>query len=181
MGFLLLFDLTNEQSFLNVRNWISKCWGFPGPALLPEWLHVVSLAENSSRPRLWRVRSSAYRCRWLTFPASFSPLRPGSYHLSAGGPSLSSQEGSEEPKAEPTWCRSLNRELSPPELGHHLSSWSLGTEQVMSRAIPHPEPGWVLTKLLGSLNLQTHSRTSLFPFTFIFHSAVKPSIFFLTS
>jgi len=23
MGFLLLFDLTNEQSFLNVRNWIS--------------------------------------------------------------------------------------------------------------------------------------------------------------
>ncbi|CAO2634355.1 Ras-related protein Rab-27A [Lemmus lemmus] len=24
MGFLLLFDLTNEQSFLNVRNWISK-------------------------------------------------------------------------------------------------------------------------------------------------------------
>ncbi|XP_021116529.1 ras-related protein Rab-27A isoform X9 [Heterocephalus glaber] len=27
MGFLLLFDLTNEQSFLNVRNWI-KCWCF---------------------------------------------------------------------------------------------------------------------------------------------------------
>ncbi|KAG7230498.1 hypothetical protein INR49_024607 [Caranx melampygus] len=25
MGFLLLFDLTNEQSFLNVRNWMSKC------------------------------------------------------------------------------------------------------------------------------------------------------------
>nr|3BC1_A Chain A, Ras-related protein Rab-27A [Mus musculus]3BC1_E Chain E, Ras-related protein Rab-27A [Mus musculus] len=24
MGFLLLFDLTNEQSFLNVRNWISQ-------------------------------------------------------------------------------------------------------------------------------------------------------------
>lgn len=24
MGFLLLFDLTNEQSFLNVRNWMSK-------------------------------------------------------------------------------------------------------------------------------------------------------------
>lgn len=23
MGFLLLFDLTNEQSFLNVRNWMS--------------------------------------------------------------------------------------------------------------------------------------------------------------
>lgn len=23
MGFLLLFDLTNEQSFLNVRNWLS--------------------------------------------------------------------------------------------------------------------------------------------------------------
>lgn len=25
MGFLLLFDLTNEQSFLSVRNWMSKC------------------------------------------------------------------------------------------------------------------------------------------------------------
>uniref|UniRef100_A0A3Q2TLC1 small monomeric GTPase n=1 Tax=Fundulus heteroclitus TaxID=8078 RepID=A0A3Q2TLC1_FUNHE len=24
MGFLLLFDLTNEQSFLNVRNWMSQ-------------------------------------------------------------------------------------------------------------------------------------------------------------
>ncbi|XP_007435898.1 ras-related protein Rab-27A isoform X1 [Python bivittatus] len=24
MGFLLLFDLTSEQSFLNVRNWMSK-------------------------------------------------------------------------------------------------------------------------------------------------------------
>ena len=24
MGFLLLFDLTNETSFLNVRNWISQ-------------------------------------------------------------------------------------------------------------------------------------------------------------
>lgn len=27
----------------------------------------------------------------------------------------------------------------------------------MSRAIPHPEPGWVLTKLLGSLSLPTHA------------------------
>lgn len=26
MGFLLLFDLTNEQSFLNVRNWISMAF-----------------------------------------------------------------------------------------------------------------------------------------------------------
>lgn len=26
MGFLLLFDLTNEQSFLNVRNWMSESW-----------------------------------------------------------------------------------------------------------------------------------------------------------
>ena len=24
MGFLLLFDLTNEQSFLNIRNWIAQ-------------------------------------------------------------------------------------------------------------------------------------------------------------
>ena len=24
MGFLLLFDLTNEQSFINIRNWISQ-------------------------------------------------------------------------------------------------------------------------------------------------------------
>lgn len=29
MGFLLLFDLTNEQSFLNVRNWISRLFFFP--------------------------------------------------------------------------------------------------------------------------------------------------------
>lgn len=28
MGFLLLFDLTNEQSFLNVRNWISMAFFF---------------------------------------------------------------------------------------------------------------------------------------------------------
>lgn len=26
MGFLLMFDLTNQQSFLNVRNWMSTCW-----------------------------------------------------------------------------------------------------------------------------------------------------------
>lgn len=25
MGFLLMFDLTNQQSFLNVRNWMSRC------------------------------------------------------------------------------------------------------------------------------------------------------------
>lgn len=25
MGFLLMFDLTNQQSFLNVRNWMSTC------------------------------------------------------------------------------------------------------------------------------------------------------------
>lgn len=25
MGFLLMFDLTNQQSFLNVRNWMSMC------------------------------------------------------------------------------------------------------------------------------------------------------------
>ena len=24
MGFLLLFDLTNEQSFLNIRNWLTQ-------------------------------------------------------------------------------------------------------------------------------------------------------------
>lgn len=24
MGFLLLFDLTNEQSFLNIRNWLTE-------------------------------------------------------------------------------------------------------------------------------------------------------------
>jgi Ras-related protein Rab-27A len=24
MGFLLLFDLTNEQSFINVRNWLTQ-------------------------------------------------------------------------------------------------------------------------------------------------------------
>ena len=24
MGFLLLFDLTNEQSFINIRNWLSQ-------------------------------------------------------------------------------------------------------------------------------------------------------------
>ena len=24
MGFLLLFDLTNEQSFVNIRNWITQ-------------------------------------------------------------------------------------------------------------------------------------------------------------
>lgn len=24
MGFLLLFDLTNEQSFINIRNWLTQ-------------------------------------------------------------------------------------------------------------------------------------------------------------
>ncbi|XP_071001375.1 ras-related protein Rab-27B-like, partial [Oncorhynchus clarkii lewisi] len=26
MGFLLMFDLTSQQSFLNVRNWMSMLW-----------------------------------------------------------------------------------------------------------------------------------------------------------
>lgn len=33
MGFLLMFDLTNQQSFLNVRNWMST-YRLSGPALL---------------------------------------------------------------------------------------------------------------------------------------------------
>lgn len=36
MGFLLLFDLTNEQSFLNVRHWMSMC-----PNVL-SWKHIFS-------------------------------------------------------------------------------------------------------------------------------------------
>lgn len=30
MGFLLMFDLTNQQSFLNVRNWMSMCCHLSG-------------------------------------------------------------------------------------------------------------------------------------------------------
>lgn len=35
MGFLLLFDLTNEQSFLNVRNWISMAFLYCSFFLFP--------------------------------------------------------------------------------------------------------------------------------------------------
>lgn len=37
MGFLLLFDLTNEQSFLNVRNWISRLFFFLSFFAWVEW------------------------------------------------------------------------------------------------------------------------------------------------
>uniref|UniRef100_A0A9J8B4K8 small monomeric GTPase n=1 Tax=Cyprinus carpio carpio TaxID=630221 RepID=A0A9J8B4K8_CYPCA len=39
MGFLLLFDLTNEQSFLDVRNWMRLIW----------WLTVSKAADRTSK------------------------------------------------------------------------------------------------------------------------------------
>lgn len=41
MGFLLLFDLTNEQSFLNVRNWISECCSPRAPVLIAWEEHLL--------------------------------------------------------------------------------------------------------------------------------------------
>lgn len=41
MGFLLMFDLTSQQSFLNVRNWMSACSS------------VVEMMEMSSSSWWW--------------------------------------------------------------------------------------------------------------------------------
>lgn len=44
MGFLLMFDLTNQQSFLNVRNWMSMCCHLSG--LLGGWGMVMQICEG---------------------------------------------------------------------------------------------------------------------------------------
>ncbi|GCB80111.1 hypothetical protein scyTo_0016105 [Scyliorhinus torazame] len=56
MGFLLIFDLTNEQSFLNVRNWISTfCW----ESLLFQVKACFCLLEFKNKERLPYFETSA--------------------------------------------------------------------------------------------------------------------------
>jgi len=57
MGFLLVFDLTHEQSFLNIRNWLSQLQthaycenpdiGMANHCITHPWYRVVTLTAVS--------------------------------------------------------------------------------------------------------------------------------------
>lgn len=70
MGFLLMFDLTSQQSFLNVRNWMSKwdritCVGHFGT----QDLYVFACLPYKMKEQPWEVMS-------LVFPVSPSKWWP---------------------------------------------------------------------------------------------------------
>lgn len=102
MGFLLMFDLTNQQSFLNVRNWMSRwSWGCFQNGVSSSLMHVylaprgpseslslsLSLFQVSSRPM--RTVTIQTLCWWAPRQTCeiwgmFTPDRPESWLTDTG-------------------------------------------------------------------------------------------------
>jgi hypothetical protein len=65
MGFLLMFDLTNQQSFLNVRNWMSMSQHTYLPKHLDQCQPIVSLNHPFSRACKYNTTLIVYLTLYL--------------------------------------------------------------------------------------------------------------------
>lgn len=76
MGFLLMFDLTSQQSFLNVRNWMSK-WdevtriGYFGP----QQLYLLLCLQTWNQIRFHRLTLGSMRVAFPVSPSKWWAVR----------------------------------------------------------------------------------------------------------